>query len=431
MRLSTYLGLLLMVLLGVQEASALDIGGTVKAENAYGYQQHQWQKQVLEVDLEVSGQLPKGNFTGIAKGFLDQQTVLNPASTPSTYASGRALRYDAPHGGLELRELYWEFETDLAYWRLGKQQVVWGEADGLKLLDVVNPQSYREFMLDDFDESRIPLWMFNGEFSLPNDSILQLLWIVDGTTHELAPSGSPYEFTSPLLVPQKGNSKDVRIEDPKAPSHWIRDSDFGVRLAHFWNGWDITLNYLYHYIDEPVLRTSVEGMSPVVSSDYERSQLFGGSASTALGDWILRAELAYETDRYQRSVVALPGVVKTDQWGSVVGLDYQGWTDQLLSIQWFQSRVFGQESLTVKEKRENVMSLIWEHRFLNDTLTLRASNLHSLNRHDGLVRVKVSYNMVSNLDVYLGGDRFYGDNKGLFGQFDQADRVVVGVELGF
>ncbi len=431
MRFSKYSALLLLLLLVVREVSALDIGGTIKAENAYNYLDNEWQKQVLEADLEVNGELPKGDLTFIVKGFLDQQTVLNPVSTPDTYASGRAFRYDAPHGGLELSELYWEFETGLGYWRLGKQQVVWGEADGLKLLDVVNPQSYREFLLDDFDESRIPLWMFNGEFSLPNDSILQILWIVDGTTHELAPSGSPYEFTSPLLVPQKGGATDDRVESPKAPSHWIRDSDFGVRLAHFWNGWDITLNYLYHYIDDPVLRTSIEGVTPFVSANYERSHLLGGSASTALGDWVLRTELAYETDRYQRSVVSLPGVVKTNQWGSVIGLDYQGWTDQLISLQWFQSRVLGQNNLTVKDERENIISLIWEHRFLNDTLTFRASNLSSLNRHDGLVRVKMSYNLISNLDVYLGGDRFYGNHKGLFGQFDQADRVAVGAELGF
>jgi hypothetical protein len=42
-----------------------------------------------------------------------------------------------------LRELYLEAEWGRSYLTLGKQQVVWGKADGLKVLDVVNPQSFR------------------------------------------------------------------------------------------------------------------------------------------------------------------------------------------------------------------------------------------------------------------------------------------------
>lgn len=64
---------------------------------------------------------------------------------------------------LELREFYVEFPSDNFYFTLGKQQVVWGKADGLKVLDIVNPQSYREFILEDFDDSRIPQWIANIE----------------------------------------------------------------------------------------------------------------------------------------------------------------------------------------------------------------------------------------------------------------------------
>ena len=44
-----------------------------------------------------------------------------------------------------LRELY--VDTKAGDWdlRIGKQQVVWGTADGIKLLDMINPTDYREF----------------------------------------------------------------------------------------------------------------------------------------------------------------------------------------------------------------------------------------------------------------------------------------------
>jgi hypothetical protein len=49
--------------------------------------------------------------------------------------------------------------------RLGKQQIVWGTADGIKLLDIINPTDFRHFVQDPFEDSRIPVWMAVGEYN--------------------------------------------------------------------------------------------------------------------------------------------------------------------------------------------------------------------------------------------------------------------------
>ena len=54
----------------------------------------------------------------------------------------------------ELREFYMEVDWGKSYFTFGKQQVVWGKAGRLKVLDVVNSQSFRELYLEDFDNSR-------------------------------------------------------------------------------------------------------------------------------------------------------------------------------------------------------------------------------------------------------------------------------------
>ena len=56
----------------------------------------------------------------------------------------------------ELREFYIDGHIGPAFVRLGKQQVVWGQADGLRVLDVVNPFSFREFIWPDPQDRRIP-----------------------------------------------------------------------------------------------------------------------------------------------------------------------------------------------------------------------------------------------------------------------------------
>ncbi len=74
-----------------------------------------------------------------------------------------------------LRELY--VDTYVADWslRLGKQQVVWGTADGIKLLDIINPTDYRELNQNSMEDSRIPIWMINAERNIGDNSNIQFI----------------------------------------------------------------------------------------------------------------------------------------------------------------------------------------------------------------------------------------------------------------
>ncbi len=74
-----------------------------------------------------------------------------------------------------LRELY--MDTKLGDWsaRIGKQQVVWGTADGIKLLDVINPTDWREFVQNTMEDSRIPVWMVNLERNVGDNSNIQFI----------------------------------------------------------------------------------------------------------------------------------------------------------------------------------------------------------------------------------------------------------------
>jgi len=58
------------------------------------------------------------------------------------------------------REIYFDIYTENFQFRIGKQQVIWGESDGLRLMDCINPQDMRyEFNLRDSDEAmNIPVF---------------------------------------------------------------------------------------------------------------------------------------------------------------------------------------------------------------------------------------------------------------------------------
>jgi len=73
------------------------------------------------------------------------------------------------------RELY--VDTNAGGWdlRLGKQQVVWGTADGIKLLDIINPTDWREFVQNTMEDSRIPVWMINAERNVGENGNIQFV----------------------------------------------------------------------------------------------------------------------------------------------------------------------------------------------------------------------------------------------------------------
>src|SRR4029078_12859622 len=52
--------------------------------------------------------------------------------------------------------------------RVGKQQVVWGESDLFRSIDVVNPLDLRQsgFVGEDFADFRQPLWIVKGLYNL-------------------------------------------------------------------------------------------------------------------------------------------------------------------------------------------------------------------------------------------------------------------------
>ena len=414
----------------------IEFSALLETEWAYGTVQDSSQKLEFIFEPEVNIELQNNHkLTAIGRLRADGEDKLEPGKPSQNEVSDVSRRWlVSDHVDLELREFYLETEVGQTYFTLGKQQIVWGKADGLKILDVVNPQEFREFILDDFDDSRIPLWAVNAEIPI-NDSVLQLIWIPDQTYHALPEPDSLYAFTSPILVPTAPPGVSVDLRPVEKPGRFFADADYGVRLTSFVGGWDLTFNYLYHYHDTPVLfRSLTLGPQPTitVTPRYERTHLFGGTFSNAFGDFVLRGEVGYSTDRYFLTDDASDsdGVIKSDELAYVFGLDWSGLDETFLSVQLFQSHLINDQPGLVRDKVDTTVTFLARRDFMNVTLVAEVLWLHNLDNDDGLIRPKMSYEWADNLKVWFGVDVFYGDKKGIFGQFDANDRIVLGMEWG-
>ena len=371
------------------------------------------------------------DVTAILRLRFDATGDLGPADRrPPTYSDITAPWYNSAEAELSLRELFVDFTWAGAEWRLGKQQVVWGQADGLKVLDVVNPQSFREFILDDFDNSRIPLWTANVSVPLGDTTNLQLLWIPDTTYHELAEPGTPFAFSSPRLIPEL---PIMAVGEPDKPDDPFRDSDAGLALTGFVGGWDFSINYLYRYLDIPVLAvrpTAAQGLR--LEPEYRRSHLLGGSFSNVFDDVTVRGEVAYNSDSYPAAgTLANAAIVETPELSAVLGVDWMLGMDTLLSMQWFASYLTDYVREIGRDETEQTLTLLYQQDFGNATWRFRGIGIHSLNDRDSQWQLRLSYWYSSALELWIGGDLFTGTRRGVFGQFDDNDRALVGFRYGF
>lgn len=414
----------------------VSFGGTADAEWGVETTTGDLQKFEIQIqpefDITLKDNLKLTIIGRIKADAIDDLEPGRPNQGEIAWPSRRVLIGDPLE--LELREFYFETSVGDTYLTIGKQQIVWGEADGLKVLDVVNPQDFREFVLDEFEDSRIPLWSVNAEIPI-KALTLQLLWIPDLTYHNIPEFDAAYAFHS--NVPQAPPMIPFEIRDPVRPNNPFKDSDVGARLSAFVGGWDLTLNYLYHYDDAPVVRRGFgltdSGFGIVAQPGYERTHLIGGTFSNAFGNLTLRGELGYSFDKFYSTekLMDADGVVETDEFAYVLGFDWFGFNETFLSLQVFQNFLTEDDDGLLRDRVETSVSLNVQRDFLNDSLIAETLWVHNVNHGDGFIRPKLSYEWRSDTKIWAGFDLFYGSEKGLFGQYDQRDRALVGIEWSF
>ena len=403
-------------------AGAFEAGAVLELESATGLRGPRQQK--LEAIFEPTLEGRVGAFDWLASGRLradawDRIEPGHPTPTETSSITRRGFAGDAID--FELRELYLRGELGPAFLTVGKQQVVWGQADGLKVLDVVNPQDFREFILDDFDDSRIPLWTVNAEIPLPfggGHHELQLLWIPDPSFHEIPDADATFAFSAPRLVPPAPPGLSVVTAAPNRPRSFLADGDAGFRFSSRAGPVDWTLNYLYHHDDRPIpftrLEAGAEGPRLRVSPAYRRTHLVGATATGVVGDFTLRGEIGWSSDRYLPTTDPRDedGIVRRGELQSVFGIDWFGLDQTLVSLQLFYGTVLGSADDLLRDRADPNLTLLARRSFWNERVQLEAIWIHGLHEQDGLVRPKLLVEVRDGVELWGGARSLLWSGRG-------------------
>lgn len=388
---------------------------------------------VNKLDAELSDDLGlHGNLR-----FNHDRRDSNDYSQERSYGRYSRPHYIGQQGKLTLQELYLDWQMGSGLLRLGKQQVAWGETDGMRVLDLVNPLDLSEFVLAPFDEIRIPVWMLNYSW-IGEEYAYQFLFIPD-TTRSYVPNGR-FQPSSPLVTPvlapsqAAGAQVPVIYPDPGGRSG-LKHADLGLRLGRSLAGRDLNLILLRQQSHEYLAVASLDatGQIRTLTPTYFMRHLAGVSYSEALDEFVFRAELSYSPREYfyQRIPGRGSGLNRRAEWRYAAALDWYGMDDGLLSMQLLQSVLAGSATALVRDRVDTSLSLALSQNFLNQIYRLDLSLIHSLNQKDGLLRASVLWNTTDHLSISLGVDSFYGEATGLFGQFRERDRVSLIMKYAF
>jgi hypothetical protein len=119
------------------------------------------QKGVTQYDDLVGGPII-GNQIGKTTTNPDICTGFSPCPVPGIYSRIQSEGRNAQAYENTLREAYIDFtlaDAPLSF-RLGRQQVIWGESDQFRLMDIINPlDTTWHLQQEDWDKLRIPLWL--------------------------------------------------------------------------------------------------------------------------------------------------------------------------------------------------------------------------------------------------------------------------------
>ncbi len=347
-------------------------------------------------------------------------------------------------------------------------------------MDVVCPTDQREYLLDNYADSRIPRWMLKIEYSPKVNGTLQFLFVPDFETDFYAPPGSPFTYWANKLKGDLVDGLNQLAQDPALdytfdethhyPGQSFKNASFGVRwLDILPNGLEYTLNYLHGYgtrganvhIYNPVFIPSY--LPPqgdwVMKFKYPMTELFGftftkGINSGPLTGTTVRGEFAYihnnynitegmwlKFDSFGRPTEAINGgITKVDNYKYVLGVDKYIVTNWLASFQFIQL-------VTTKTSEDGNRLLFGATKApLNKYYTFLTTRISTDFMHERIkpdclfmygtqnewrISPRIEYEVRDYLNIALGGHMFWGEREMLLGEFRDNDEVFFEIKYGF
>ncbi|MDF1874485.1 DUF1302 domain-containing protein [Sulfurimonas sp. SAG-AH-194-I05] len=308
--------------------------------------------------------------------------------------------------------------------KIGRQKVVWGKSDSLRVTDVINPIDNRLPGMTDIEDLRLSvamikldyyvgMWNFSGMVIPENRIFLEAPVRGEFFPVDAIFTGAPNPFI-----------------ELKNPSTSFDTMQYALAANGIFSGWDLSF-YTAHVLDQKWYINPSTNLREVTIIN-----MLGSALNIATGSWLLKSEIAYLNGiRYNSTVDAKERV------DIVVGFDYMGIKDTVLSLEIVNRHIFDYETQMAQpgvkadfvDQDEMQTALRYSRSFSNDSINANAlvSMFGQSFEYGGFARVWVSYAIQDALNATVGFVDYRDGDKPFVKAISDNDRVFFDITYSF
>jgi hypothetical protein len=397
-------------------------------------------KSVMKDILGLSGSLRADYFskdksfsgqTGYAVGSIWATASPEEVGGVRTYFDARIQGQDLTRGSRvasDLREAYAQTALGNFDLRVGRQITVWGRADKVNPTDAWSTRDFTLLVPNDEDQ-RLGVSALQGAWNFGAYRVIGL-W-------------QP-EWRFPVLpIPPLPPGISLQNVAPSRPAQ-----QFGIKLDHSGQGTDWSLSYSHSINRTPDLALVSQGLPGIsVGLLYRHIEVIGADAAVPVGQYGLRAEIAYtRTGNHggydplaqNNNVFAVFGVERT--FGGELNVNAQYLYRRTLGLRDPDSlaasdiRLLAQQERLLSNQLATDMhgaSLRIDYKVWNETLETELGAVVWVKNGDTAIRPKITYAFTDRFKGILGGELYHGPAQSFFGRFNPTSAVYVELQSGF
>ena len=310
---------------------------------------------------------------------------------------------------VELFDAYIEGSiTDSFDMKLGRQVVVWGRSDTIRVTDVLNPLDNRRPGMVDIEDLRLPVAMAKFDYFIGDWRVTPIA-ILEQRFSKNPPFGSVFN-PLPVVAPSNESYNDVT---------------YALSVGGEFTGWDVNFYAAKVRNDAGQLKLpTITQPRPIIAHD--KIEMYGTALNVLTGSWLFKTELAY-FDGLKFSTTGEKEFSRTDV---LLGVEYNGIPDTLISYDFVTRNMGEYDSRLISEaiplkKHDYQHAFRVSSDFINSTVTVNyLISLYGEKLNEGgFQRAWVKYELMDGVNVnagvvdYIGGSTLFDaikDNDMLF-----------------
>lgn len=302
----------------------------------------------------------------------------------------------------------------------GYQTFAWGEAESLTVTDVLAPRDQRWPGQADLETVRLPVPALHMTWR----DALELV-VLDATAADRL-AGPFDEFDALAELRTSGASLSTQT-----PSQRV---GLAARWQQRWSGLDVQVMAASLNAYTPTVRSVTFGGSgpEQVILRPEALTVVGAGAQWVLGSWLWRMEQAWHQGVHLPTEQALAPWESVDEWRSMVGAEYSGWSNLTVSAELGTMRITRNGAAVDADAWRWSQSLRTRWAGWNERLTLTAQAVN-LPGNDGLLgRLDAEWKPSDPLTVGVSVVEYHAwDEEQMLHPARHNDAMTLNLRLGF